>query len=150
MSFDLNSEEFSVNPLPEGFILDFGSTMVNYNGKVALVNYSAVELKYIGGFKICVRNEDSGQWELERVVIPDWKKTFRPNDSSSFVGTIGTGELVFTAPTWLGDGSEYVLYYKTGSSKLSGTFKLNEPEIGAYHYVRDCLNHFECLLRTTT
>ncbi|CAH8383171.1 unnamed protein product [Eruca vesicaria subsp. sativa] len=151
MSFDLNSEEFSVNKLPEGFILDDDSTMVNYNGKVALVNDSATELQKTGGFKICVRNDDSGKWELERVVIPDWKNKFRPHVLTSFVGTLGTGELVFTAPTsWPRGGSEYVLYYKTGSLGLSGTFLLEGEDIGAYHSVRACLNHFECLFRSTT
>ncbi|CAH8357763.1 unnamed protein product [Eruca vesicaria subsp. sativa] len=143
MCFNVNSETFDYNQLPEGVILCKDSTMVNYNGKVALENNKSET----GKFEICVRNQVSGEWELQRVVITDWRANVGSDHMMfSFVGTIGTGELVFTAPDSLHDGSEYVLHYTTDPPQEKKKFKMFRVEAvngGSYHYVRACLNHFD-------
>ncbi|CAH8383174.1 unnamed protein product [Eruca vesicaria subsp. sativa] len=121
MCFNVNSEKFKYRPLPEGVSLHDDATMVNYNGKVALVNKKSKT----GVFQICVRNEVSGEWELHQLVIPGWRANVG-NDHMmfSFVGTIGTGELVFTAPDSLHDGSESVLHYNTDQPEEGKKFKM--------------------------
>ncbi|CAH8383173.1 unnamed protein product [Eruca vesicaria subsp. sativa] len=148
MCFNVNSETFDCNQLPEGVSLPDDAPMVNYNGKVALV---ATELQNTGEFEICVRNEVSGEWELHQLVIPGWRDNVGNDVMFSFVGTIGTGELVFTAPDSLHDGSESVLHYNTNPPQGKKKFKMFSVEAvngGSYHYVRACLDHFDSLFRT--
>ncbi|CAH8383163.1 unnamed protein product [Eruca vesicaria subsp. sativa] len=114
---------------------------------VALVNKKSKT----GKFQICVRNEVSGEWELHQLVIPGWRDNVGNNVMFSFVGTIGTGELVFTAPDSLHEGSESVLHYNTNPPKESSGFEMFSVEAvngGSYHCVRACLNHFDSLFPT--
>ncbi|XP_010456497.1 PREDICTED: F-box/kelch-repeat protein At3g04660-like [Camelina sativa] len=76
--FDVRLEEFTLVKLPNGVEIDGGDTdqseLVNYQGKIALLNNSWVQNIYYGRFDMWVL-EDFGvkpEWSKISIVVPSW------------------------------------------------------------------------------
>ncbi|XP_010424061.1 PREDICTED: F-box/kelch-repeat protein At3g04660-like [Camelina sativa] len=76
--FDVRSEDFTLVQLPNGVEIDGGDTdqseLVNYQGKIALLNNSWVQNIYYGRFDMWVL-EDIGvkpEWSKISIVVPSW------------------------------------------------------------------------------
>lgn len=140
MSFNISSEEFSVDDLPEevkfGNICHFWK-LVNFNGEVALVHDYYVN----GVVRMWVRNGVSGEWRRNFVEIPHWREIVG-DVKFSFRGTVGSGELVFTANV-LRDRSLFVLYYNRVTQNLKRWFMAEGGDVGRLRFVETFLDHVD-------
>ncbi|CAA0327659.1 putative F-box protein [Arabidopsis thaliana] len=116
MRFNVSSEAFAVIKLPEEVDIDYHWRLVNYKGKVALVNTFDSKFKFNGVFEIWVRNEVDRKWDKDIIKIPQWTESV-DNYNVYFKGTTGTKELVFAPPNWFGEPL-FVLYYDKATTNL--------------------------------
>ncbi|XP_019084656.1 PREDICTED: F-box/kelch-repeat protein At3g04660-like [Camelina sativa] len=104
--FDVRSEEFTLVKLPDGVeIFSGGSELVNYQGKVALLNFS-----HNGNFGMRVLDDVVKQeWSEILVVVPSWTDLV----GGYFFycrGVISSGEFIFSA-YFYSDGRFFIVSY---------------------------------------
>ncbi|CAA7060805.1 unnamed protein product [Microthlaspi erraticum] len=139
MSFNVSSEKFSVIDLPEEVKLGnicYVWKLVNYNGEVALVHDNYVN----GVVRMWVRNGVSGEWRRDFVEIPRWREIVG-DVYFSFRGTVGSGELVFTAHVHR-DSSDFILYYNRVTQNLRRFIAVGQ-DVGHLPHVETFLDHVD-------
>ncbi|XP_006301361.2 putative F-box protein At1g70960 [Capsella rubella] len=135
MSFNLRSEVFTVIELPEGVDTRM-ETLMNFNGKIALVKESPCN----GTVQLMVRDEISGEWDMNWIVISDWKQTVE-DMMFYFKGTIGNQRLVFALDAAY-KGSLFVLYYDRATRDVT-KFEIEGVVGDQFHSVRTFLDHID-------
>ncbi|XP_019097317.1 PREDICTED: F-box/kelch-repeat protein At3g04660-like [Camelina sativa] len=137
--FDVRSEEFTFVKLPDGVqVLDSDSALVNYEGKVALLNYA-----HNGNFDMRVLEDVVKQeWSKISIVVPSWDDLVR----TCFLycrGVISSGEFIFSTDFY-SDGRFFIVSYDP-KKDVARTKRLEIEGLGDnLHYGVVLLDYAEC------
>ncbi|XP_019097703.1 PREDICTED: putative F-box protein At3g10790 [Camelina sativa] len=108
--FDVRSEEFTLVKIPDGVqVLDTDSALVNYQGKVAFLNYS-----HNGNFDLRVLDDVVKQeWSKASVVVPSWRDLVELLECHFLCcrGITSSGELIFSRKSLHSDGRFFIVSY---------------------------------------
>ncbi|CAN8241408.1 unnamed protein product [Cochlearia groenlandica] len=138
---DMRSEEFSLITLPEGVQIRRSSDLVNYNGKIALVNNSIA-----GEFNFWVLMDvDKHEWVKAYFKVPCWKELVGKRVMRC-MGTINNGEIIFAPRPLLTNPYKltieyFIIYYDPKKDKVRRV-DLERSSLGLPH-TKCFMDHIE-------